>query len=533
MNALPDHIGLPHEPEAEGSVLGGILLRPELLDDLQTLEVEAFFDARNRVVFSAMRNLVSDGRPIDVVLLEAEIQRRGNIDAIGGVAYLGELSLRVPTADNVLEYAKLIERAWRNRRVQLELAEAAARVRRGSYDPDDVLDETIGELQRLQEGAKRPSRRRDPWLRGSEIAAEIHRNAGKPWVSFMIGTDELCRVRVGGIVTVMGGSGSGKSSLVAGALIQHARHTGPAIILSRELPADEFGGRAAGMQCDASWEDVLRGRLRAEFVDDALDLPRLFVLEREHATFVQLERCIAAAKASYPNEPMIVAADYVQILESSQREVRMQVAEILDRFDRLLRREDCAGIAISQMSRANADSVRDGDKLGAQTASGGAESAAIERFSTLTITIGTKSEKREDGTELVDINVGKGRMGGGDRVVPATFWGHSGRFRITGEARTPAEIRVERSTRKDDQYQQSLEFALVGAASKATAPMSRNDLAGMVKGRRGDKLSSVDTLIGRGELVEVAHRSPRSAKWMICSPAIATKLGMTLIKTNE
>lgn len=162
MNALPDHLGLPHEPDCEASVLGGILLDNAVLDDLQYLEVEHFWDMRNRVVFAAMRNLVNDGRPIDVVLLEAEIQRSGKSEAVGGIAYLGELTMRVPTADNVREYAKLILRAYRNRQVQVELAEATARVRRGVYDPDDVLDETVGELQRLQESAKHSGRSSGP-----------------------------------------------------------------------------------------------------------------------------------------------------------------------------------------------------------------------------------------------------------------------------------------------------------------------------------------------------------------------------------
>lgn len=155
MNALPDRIGLPHEPDAEASVLGGILLRPELLSELPTLETEQFVDMRNRVVFAAMRNLVASGKPLDLVLLEAELDRSGKSEAVGGIAYLGELSLRVPTADNVHEYVALIQRAWRNRQVQSDLYDALARVRRGVFDPDEVLDETIGELQRLQEGAKR------------------------------------------------------------------------------------------------------------------------------------------------------------------------------------------------------------------------------------------------------------------------------------------------------------------------------------------------------------------------------------------
>jgi replicative DNA helicase len=56
-------------------------------------------------VFEAMRNLETAQQPIDVVTLEAEIAKRGKSDSIGGIAFLGELALRVPTVENVIAYA--------------------------------------------------------------------------------------------------------------------------------------------------------------------------------------------------------------------------------------------------------------------------------------------------------------------------------------------------------------------------------------------------------------------------------------------
>ena len=93
---------LPHNVEAEASILGGILLRNEVLSHLDTIEVEDFYDNRHKVVFQAIRNLEASARPIDVVTLENEIAKAGKLDAIGGVAFLGELTLRVPTVDNVV-----------------------------------------------------------------------------------------------------------------------------------------------------------------------------------------------------------------------------------------------------------------------------------------------------------------------------------------------------------------------------------------------------------------------------------------------
>ena len=95
---------LPHNLDAEASVLGGVILRNDILSQLDTLEVDDFYDHRHKVVFQAMRNLEAVTRPIDVVTLENEIEKAGKLDAIGGIAFLGELTLRVPSVDNVLAY---------------------------------------------------------------------------------------------------------------------------------------------------------------------------------------------------------------------------------------------------------------------------------------------------------------------------------------------------------------------------------------------------------------------------------------------
>src|SRR5260370_20558607 len=95
---------LPHSIDAEASILGGIILRNDVLAQLDTLEVDDFYDHRHKVVFQAMRNLEASARPIDVVTLENEIEKAGKLDAIGGIGFLGELAMRVPTADNVLAY---------------------------------------------------------------------------------------------------------------------------------------------------------------------------------------------------------------------------------------------------------------------------------------------------------------------------------------------------------------------------------------------------------------------------------------------
>lgn len=356
---------------------------------------------------------------------------------------------------------------------------------------------------------------RTPWRRLPELTDEIWARKDEPWVSLRIVEDDLIRIRAGGMAVVMGGSGSGKSSLVVNLLLQHARDVGPAIPMSIELPADELAARIVGIRCDASWEDALTGRVRYEFMTDALALPRMFVLERDDATLDKLEKCIDAARAEYPNQPVLVAIDYAQIMESNEREVRQRVADVFKRIDRVLRNKRVVGIVVSQMGRAGADAASSGEKLGAETASLGAESAAIERFATATITIGMKGEIREDGSEAVEVSIGKGRMSGGDRVIPMSYWGRSGLWRVTGEAKRASEVRAERDAEKEAKATAAIEHQLLGAAAKSTTPLSREQLMELVTGRKDKKRAALAKLIASGDLVEVARRAPRSRSWTV------------------
>src|ERR1043166_4461656 len=104
----PDRRGLPPNIDAEAAIFGGILLRNEVLMQLEQLEVEDFYHFPHKVVFEAVRNLEAGAKPIDVVTLENEVEKTGKLDAIGGVAFLGELAARVPTVDNVLAYTDIV-----------------------------------------------------------------------------------------------------------------------------------------------------------------------------------------------------------------------------------------------------------------------------------------------------------------------------------------------------------------------------------------------------------------------------------------
>src|SRR5512147_546560 len=97
----------PQNIEAEQSVLGAILLDNEAAHDvIEILRPEDFYKDAHRKIFEACLALIDRSEPADLVTLTNELKKQGGLEAIGGAAYLAALVDAVPTAANVMHYAK-------------------------------------------------------------------------------------------------------------------------------------------------------------------------------------------------------------------------------------------------------------------------------------------------------------------------------------------------------------------------------------------------------------------------------------------
>lgn len=83
----------PHSIEAEQSVLGGLMLDNERWDDVaERVVAEDFYTRPHRHIFTEMGRLQESGSPIDLITLAESLERQGQLDSVGGFAYLAELS---------------------------------------------------------------------------------------------------------------------------------------------------------------------------------------------------------------------------------------------------------------------------------------------------------------------------------------------------------------------------------------------------------------------------------------------------------
>src|SRR5262245_39252703 len=105
--APPAERTLPHNLDAERSVLGAILLDNEAFNTaIAIVTPPAFFRDAHRRIFERMIDLTERRNAIDFVTLREELARAGELEEVGGPAYIAALVDGVPRATNVEYYAQ-------------------------------------------------------------------------------------------------------------------------------------------------------------------------------------------------------------------------------------------------------------------------------------------------------------------------------------------------------------------------------------------------------------------------------------------
>jgi replicative DNA helicase len=100
---------LPSSPESERVILGAILLDNTLISQgIELLSADDFYSPLHRRVFRAMSNLFERGDKIDPILIGEELRKEGQLENIGGVATITNLTYGLPHFSNIAHYAKIV-----------------------------------------------------------------------------------------------------------------------------------------------------------------------------------------------------------------------------------------------------------------------------------------------------------------------------------------------------------------------------------------------------------------------------------------
>jgi replicative DNA helicase len=365
-------------PDAERAVLGAILVNNEhMAEATSCLRPEHFSTVRERIIYAHCRDLWDSSQPIDEMTLAHAMTTPGELQKVGGIAYLAELA-DLPKRSSITRYIDLIlDRAKRRNVLSIcELGENTAR----DLAEADYLGELRDRLLALDATYEKPivqhvSQFSDDAF--AELDAESKRERDLPGLTLTIhGLDVATTgIRDGQLVILGGRSGEGKSAFAMQIALKNAIDGVPVAIFSLELTREQILHRMWAQYAHfwlASnglriFEPVPFQRIRKprsleesewtvlkKFKDAVDDLP-IYV---DATSTLSIRQLVARAQLMVRRHRVgLIVVDYLQVIDAPGENERERLTKISNAL-RALAKEGVPVLALSQLSRPKDPNAR-------------------------------------------------------------------------------------------------------------------------------------------------------------------------------
>lgn len=425
----------PQDTDAEQAVLGALLIAgrdssvvPDVLD---TLTGPDYYRPAHEAIHDAIADLYARQQPVDPVTVATHLQKRGELQRVGGAPYLHTLSAAVPFAGHATHYAeRVLDTALRRRMI-----EAATAIAQRAHDADDAasaaedarhLIDTATTHARTADGGTTVGAGLDAaidWLEAPPIGADT------PWSDVNHRTNGLLG---GQMITVAARPGHGKSLCAKDVGVFTAK-TGRAVhIATLEMSRNEYMARILAAEARVDLGKMLRRQLEepewalvSSAASRVRDLP-LYLDDRESQSMAQIRAGVRRTQRRY-GELGLVAIDYAQLVQPADRRIprEQQVAQI-SRDTKLLAKEfGCPVMLLAQLNRGNTQRS-DHTPLVSDLR----ESGSLEQDSDQVWLLHRPDQYPGGEAQLgeVELIVGKNRNGPAPTTIPLAFQGHYARI---------------------------------------------------------------------------------------------------------
>ena len=425
---MPDAVAertLPHNLEAERSVLGAILLHNDAFNlAAEVVDAKDFYRDAHRRIFDKMVKLVERGDAIDLVTLKEELGRAGELDEIGGPAYITALVDGLPRSMNVEHYARIVKEKATLRNLIFSATKILATAYEAEEEADVILDQAEHAIFEIADDKVRDGfvSLRDLAQSSLDTIEKLH--ARKELVTGVptgfTDLDELTSgLQASDLIIVAGRPSMGKTSLV----LNIAQHVGTKT------------AKTVGMfSLEMSKEQLFLRLLTAEARIDAQRMRRGFLGERDWGRLSQAIGTLSEAKIFIDDTPSIgilemrakcrrlaseheldlVIIDYIQLMQGRGRfENRtLELASISRSLKGLAKELRVPIVVLSQLSRAPESRADHRPQL-----SDLRESGALEQDADVVVFIyredlyADKTQPPADNEGVAELIIGKQRNG--------------------------------------------------------------------------------------------------------------------------
>ncbi len=412
---------LPSSLEAERSVLAALLLNDENIPlASEIITANDFYQIAHKQIYQAIFDLSSAQQRIDMVTLQDELSKRGQLESVGGIVYLVSLQEDLPAIGFVEQHAKII----RQKSMLRELIGSAAHIIANCYDQNDEgIDSVLDEAEKVifQISNKRSTQsfvQLNIWLKKtfkhlSELKSHSKGITGIP--SGYRRLDQLTSgFQKGDFVVLAARPSMGKTALAL-TMAATAAAGGPSVgFFSLEMSAEQLTLRLLSAESGIAHHNIRNATITSEEwleltkVAGHLGDLKLFIDDTAMLDIMELRAKARKLKAEHNVQMLVI--DYLQLLHSPKKHENrhQEVSEISRALKALAKELELPVIALSQLSRA-VDSRMDKRPMLSDLR----ESGAIEQDADLIMFLYRESvyNPETENPALAELIIGKQRNG--------------------------------------------------------------------------------------------------------------------------
>jgi replicative DNA helicase len=356
---------LPHNLEAERSVLGAILVHNDAFNlAAQVIDAGDFFRDAHRRIFDKMVALNERNQAIDFVTLKEELGRAGDLDAVGGPAYVASLADGVPRATNVEYYARIVKEKATLR----NLIYAANKILTNAYEADQepglILDEAESAIfavadDRLKAGfVPMATLVKESFPKIEQLFEQKRLITGVP--TGFVDVDEMTRgLQPGDLIIVAARPSMGKTSLVLNIAQYVAAQPDYTVgFFSLEMSKESLFLRLLTSEAQIDSHRLMSGAIghkdygRISHALETLSAMKLYI--DDTANIGVLEMRAKSRRLQSEHGLNLIVVDYIQLMSGRGRfENRtLELASISRSLKGLAKELNVPIIVLSQLSRA-------------------------------------------------------------------------------------------------------------------------------------------------------------------------------------
>lgn len=357
----------PQNLDAEVSLLGAVLIDEDVLTRVSdVIRADDFYDKRHIAIFEAMLKLYETHKPVDMLTLSDQLKKKDQLEMIGGMDYLTELTNMVPTAAHAEHYAEIITQKSMRRR----LIKVAGEIAELGYEEEQLVGELLEKAESEIFAVSDNSLRNDlvslEQILGESFDRldELHKNKGQIR-GVPTGWRDLDNMTAGlqrsDLIILAARPAMGKTTLVTNLAYNVASKAKQAVLffsleMSKEQLVDRMLADAAGVD---SW-NIRTGNLSD---DDFEKLSNAMGEMAEAPIYIDdtpgvsiLEMRTKARRQAHTQPLGLIIVDYLQLMSGSgtrNSDNRVQEVSEISRGLKLIARElNVPVIALSQLSRS-------------------------------------------------------------------------------------------------------------------------------------------------------------------------------------